>query len=275
MKAYLFLSADLVNSTGLKTAKTTWTALFSSFYRSFPKRLNASIDEQNSRFKKTHKAANLKHPIVWKLVGDEILFYLEVSGFYERVLFTIAAFKKAIVAHNNDDEAYKIRGTVWFANVDRKHRNQKICPSVQGHPLFDFLGSDVDTGFRLCKYSSPEKLIISAETAILLIRDNYLTIEEIGLRVCFDGTTRLRGVDSDTPSYPLIWIDLLSEVKADKLGSPTARSGPQIAAEMRSVLREIQTSCPDRILRYCQLYLKSIKGKLVYPCIPRDKHFGC
>ncbi len=278
MKAYLFLSVDIIGSTKIKYETESWMSLFKSFYESFPKHLDAYIDKQNKHFKKiqnkNRKPLDLPHPTVWKLIGDEILFYLELADYYEQVLFTVIALRAAIMDHNSQNHSYKIKGTIWFANIDGKHGNLKLTSRIQDLSLNDFLGSVFDIGFRLCSYSNSEKLIVSVETAILLIRDNYLTLQDNGIHIYFDGTTKLRGFESTMQDYPLIWIDLLSEDKS-KLSKTKSPNKSSTAKEMKHIMREIQTSCLDKLMKYCQLYLESSNGKLVYPCIPRDRLFSC
>jgi len=279
MKAYLFLSVDIIDSTNIKCTKASWTSLFRSFYDSFPKRLNKNIDKENTTFKKIqgkqHKIFDLQHPTVWKLIGDEILFYLEIMDYYEQVLFTTIAFRNTIIEHNIKKQGYEVKGTIWFANIDGNQRNLKLTSKIQDLSLNDFLGSVFDIGFRLCKYSSSEKLFISVETAILLIRDNYLTLQKNGIYVYFDGTTKLRGFESSMLDYPLIWIDLLNRGQGSELKRTENPDEPDIKTELLYLRREIQTSCLDKLVRYCQLYLKSSNGRLIYPCIPRDRLFAC
>jgi hypothetical protein len=278
MRAIMFLSVDVINSTQLKQTDRMWPSLFKSFYVSFPKELNRAIDRQKPSFKriqrKGRKALNLQHPRVWKLIGDEILFYLELSDYYEQLLFTTIAFRNALREHNRDNKDLKIRGTIWFANVNDKTSNMRFASNVQGRSLDDFLGTAIDIGFRLCGYSSFDKLVISSETAILLIRDNHLTLEEHGIHLCFGGTTKLRGFEPTLQEYPLIWIDASDERRGSTSDNGGHRKKARSTAEMQNLMREMQMSSLDKLVRYCQLYIESSKGRLVYPYVPRDRLFG-
>ncbi len=277
MRAYLFLSVDIIDSTSLKQTDSSWPSILKAFYSSFPKRFNAAIDRLDTSFKKIqskgHRGFHLEHATVWKLIGDEILLYLEVADYYERVLFTIAAFRNAIIDHNLQKRTYKLKGAIWFANVGSAAASVGIAPTIQGKPLEDFLGTTVDIGFRLSRYSNEEKLFVSAESAILLIRDNHLTLPKLGIRLHFDGTTKLRGFAPNMEEYPLIWIDTVPGAASTR-SHPANRSRRGLLTQMRHLSREMQTPCLDTLVDFCQLYIRSSKRWLIYPHVPRDRLFG-
>lgn len=81
--------------------------------------------------------------------------------------------------------------------------------------LLDFVGPSIDNGFRLTKFASPRKLIVSIGLAWMLaegLKDlqssNNPRVKEIceGWRFYYDGGEVLKGIRSGNP-YPVFWID--------------------------------------------------------------------
>ncbi len=91
----------------------------------------------------------------------------------------------------------------------------------------DFIGTSIDCGFRLGKYSTLEKLVISVELATILLRDKTKMIEELNIRIesnniklYFDDEVELKGVLNEkkgTLKYPLIWLYSMNETNCEQL----------------------------------------------------------
>lgn len=78
--------------------------------------------------------------------------------------------------------------------------------------VMDFLGPQIDTGFRLSTHATPRKLVISVEVAYLLAAAKMPTSEKFqGIFdwpvIYYDGRREFKGVLGSKP-YPLFWIDL-------------------------------------------------------------------
>ena len=267
VKAILFFSVDIINSTKFKFQNKEWKKYIKNFYDDFPETFKNKIDTEKTNFKriqvKNKKKVELPYPKVWKYIGDEILFYEYINDFYEEVIFSIIAFRNAIIDYNqNVAHKLKVKGTVWFANINQEYDNYEIQTKIGENQNHDFIGHSVDIGFRLSKFSDSEKLVISVETAILLIRDNYLTLEDKGINIYFDGTENLKGLKNDLGDYPKIWIDLMDDKRIENDN------------ELAYIKRQIQKTCLSNILRYCQKYIEVNNNKLKYPKIPRDRIFS-
>ncbi len=279
IKAYLFFSVDICDSTKYKLEDSDWNVKFKTFYEEFASKFDTYINNENSNYaqiqQRERNGFSLPHPTLWKLIGDEILFFTEIRDYYESVLFSMIAFRNIVIDYNsNENGKFKLKGTIWFCNIP-KSNNIKLTTEVQKYSLVDFLGSSIDVGFRLTKYSNMEKMIISVETAILLIRDNYLTLQEKGINIYFDGTTELKGLDSSISNYPLIWIDLLDKGNMEtEISRLQAEKTSNIKLELQLLKREIQKACLSDLLRYCQIFLKTTNGMLCYPKIPGDRLFS-
>ncbi|MED4990109.1 hypothetical protein ETC01_00715 [Geobacillus sp. NFOSA3] len=221
---YVFWSFDLVNSTSFKDKYSdSWPEVFRHFY-------NLTQKEVKNEFPKSN---------IWKYIGDEILFYCKINSREE--LFNIPRKSLEIIrtVTNALHNSYKyskgflyLKGVIWVASVSyiRAHDLNKkeqhsdsqsivqkeektkniIFPFIlENSPSYDFLGPDIDLGFRISKFSEKGKLVISADLAYLLYKNRVeienmypdYNIEQYLKIVSFEN---LKGIWKGR-KYPIIW----------------------------------------------------------------------
>ena len=206
---YLFFSFDLVNSTQFKSAQPdNWPRVITRFYELVSAELTTRVSSA----------------IVWKYVGDEVLFYKEVID-KEDIHVALPAAYAALLAtmdvlHKNypsSRELLAVKGTVWIAEAspilpseatktDEKSRNVIVETGRSPAGLKrDFLGPDIDVGFRISKFALRRRLVVSAELACLLFRERaaHSDIEERLRIVSFQV---LKGVWGGR-HYPIVWYE--------------------------------------------------------------------
>lgn len=188
---YLFFSFDLANSTAFKTEHPAlWAEVFTMFYTQILEVLgvNNYLDKGQTQ---TNKCKGVRK--LWKLIGDEVLIYveinrleemyyqvLEISNNIENILPTIA---DKIQHSNSTSKLYccehcqnikqiitstlGIKATGWIAECyeSSSYGNANIIykiltPEAIG-TTYDFIGRDIDEGFRISKLAAKNKLIIS------------------------------------------------------------------------------------------------------------------
>ena len=239
VKAVLFFSVDIVDSVAYKSNFVNeWSKDFEAFYETFPNILSTNCQS----VKLPHRnAVDLPCPNTWKVVGDEMLFFIDMCATYgaiqdkgklaryELALYYAIAFTKTIKKYNseadeklrNNDHAFKIKGTAWFANVvkgpqyEHKYGNMEIeVENIKGDRTkrLDFIGRQIDIGFRIAKYSTLNRFVISVEYAILLLRDNYLTIEAQEMCLYYEGRRPIKGI-LEYLDYPIIYIDMQDKLE--------------------------------------------------------------
>lgn len=213
---YIFISFDLVNSTKSKTEKETstkWPFIIQKIYELILNGMQThypSID-------------------VWKYVGDELLLFLKLSDikkteFYQlipriydlqdKVSYNIQTYFKLT-------NRLEIKSTVWSAEIENissdkdidiqnlpdenPYRNISFYTYPQGKAILDFLGVDVDTGFRIAKFAYHHKVTINADLAYVLYNmrkpNNCISIRDKLKIVSFE---ELKGI-WDKKAYPIIW----------------------------------------------------------------------
>lgn len=244
----LFLSADLIGSTALKSETSggndepEWLRTFTSFYEEFP----AILAENCS----THETPTVNF---WKGIGDELLWYVTLSQVGES-LKVMKAFKGAIELYNKKldeyDKKVRLKGTAWLAGFPVTH---KVVPLPNGGN--DFIGPSIDTGFRLSRFSTRMRMVVSVDLAWMLLQCQTKMDE---LKLCFDASESMKGVLSGRP-YPIIWIECDSPLEQLEYG----------------LCHSNRTTEWDRKLGdFCANFIESTDGKIISPFITGQHAFG-
>lgn len=221
-KFRVFFSVDLVGSTAFKfrtsleenidDSKHPWLAVFSNFYSDFP-----VLFRQYYEIIYTNMKSDGTEIVSWKAVGDELLFYADITKKYQIVelmrafIQTINEYKKIL---KDKKLNLSLKGTAWTAGFPI------INSEVYVGEDLDFIGPSIDTGFRLTKFSTTSRLYISVELAYILsleakhIEYNFPIIKNL----YYDGEECLKGVLNNKP-YPKIFIyveeDILTQIYYD------------------------------------------------------------
>lgn len=209
---YIFFSFDLVSSTEYKnTHKKEWPKVFAQFYESIKR-------EMKTRFPAIK---------VWKYIGDEVLFYKTLNSKAQLFETIPEAFEVLTSSLKHLDNSFpvifkplSIKGTIWCAPVvivrgeelENLHMNEapNIALTVvyeNNNSLRDFIGPDIDTGFRISRYAGKEKLVISADFAYLLLETEALagvSKDTLVQNLKIVSYEDLKGIWKDR-YYPIIW----------------------------------------------------------------------
>ena len=202
---YLFFSFDLVNSTQFKAQHpSNWPIVVTRFYDFILEMLTT----------------RLSSAIVWKFVGDEVLFYKKIAKNTDLHSALPAAYDAlratTELLHNNFPESREllaVKGTVWIAEAEpvQPSAADKIevsCRNIivetgryPSNVTRDFLGPEIDIGFRISKFALRQRLVVSAELACLLFREN-----KIGDQLRVVSFETLKGVWGGR-HYPIVWYE--------------------------------------------------------------------
>ena len=208
-KLRLFLSVDIVGSSDFKYRQSSgpgagWVFPFLSFYQTFPELLDQAVEEGRAT-KKPKRAAELAKPSLWKALGDELLFVVELRQRTDAAHYLESfrtALQRASLNWQDNSDRFQFKGTAWLAgfplgNVEVPVVEQSGQPSLRP----DFVGPQIDAGFRLKDHATPRKLVLSADLAYLLV-----VTAGHDLQMFFDGDQPLKGIMRGKP-YPLVWLD--------------------------------------------------------------------
>jgi hypothetical protein len=200
-KLRFFASIDLVGSTAYKQRcrlsddEVAWALSFQQFYSWFSGRLSSNP---------VLSPVEVSPLTSWKTLGDEILFYADITNHCE-VIVHLQNLRQAICSYNQLDKSHTMpcKATAWLGGFPVNNwtvYDNKNTPS-------DFIGTSIDCGFRLTKLSTPRKIAISIDLA-LMIADYYENspTDQNHLKIHYDGKQELKGVLGGIP-YPIFWID--------------------------------------------------------------------
>ena len=208
---YFFLSLDLVNSTAYKAKNPDWKFRIRMFY------------DEAKDFWTNHQGPF--QPVVWKYAGDEVLFYSRIGSVAELAQAVVAS-SAAVLRVCSTVEKWSeksstrlfVKGTCWCAYAEyqapapeseisaggSKARNivfQTPFGADGGQLSLDFLGPEIDAGFRISSASAKKALVVSAEMAGLL---HKRAERDLGDRLRVIEYRQLKGV-WDGRHYPIVW----------------------------------------------------------------------
>ncbi|MDH3788294.1 MAG: hypothetical protein OES53_07000 [Xanthomonadales bacterium] len=204
----LFMSADLAGSTAFKSQalgdsdSPKWLEAFEAFFREVPLIMMGQIAAAFIMEEEVPRAG------VWKVIGDEIVFMAHPKSSREAQLLTIAFYRTIV---NYDRQIFerwplRIKGCCWAAQVSHRNREIEIPEMLGGdaeQAYVDFLGPDVDAGFRLASCGGRGQVIVSSNLVQLISSLD----ESEGIRFHYIGRKVLKGVYAGRP-YPLFLMSM-------------------------------------------------------------------
>ena len=220
---YLFISFDLVNATEYKIRNHSWHKTFQNFYQEITERTCS-------------KDGPLGNSKVWKFIGDEVLFYLKVTNKNE--LFQSLPYLSKVVTQIENKLEKKsdyydklfIKTTLWIADVtDEKNLNYKTSisnikatnviftpPCGHNSNLFinhpDFIGFEIDLGFRISKYAHKNVIVVDAKLSYLLYKHRDL-LKDTNQNLRIIRFEILKGIWRNH-KYPIIWYSKIWDNKS-------------------------------------------------------------
>ncbi len=205
----MLMSIDLSGSTAFKSQMQgdrdsipEWLEAFEAFFREVPLIMIGQIARAFAM------EDDLPVSGVWKVIGDEIIFIGHPRTEREALLLTVA-FYRTVVDYDRrifDRWPLRVKGCCWAAQISGRNRRIEI-PEMLGrdenHPYVDYLGPDVDAGFRLSSCVGRGQVIVSVNLVQLLagMKDTETTqFHYVGRKV-------LKGVNNGRP-YPLFLMSM-------------------------------------------------------------------
>ncbi len=255
----LFCSADIVGSTAFKAGKSpdarpAWAATFSEFFRDFPDRVEQRYEKLPDKFYKCHKKLS-----PWKFSGDEILFSVPITNHREGLTHAwvfkeaVAGFAEQQWKKENVKIPLDLKATGWIAGFPVTNRKVRI-PGQTGS--LDYIGPAIDAGFRLARFSTPRKFIVSPALALMIL-DGIESCEVNGEStpmLLLDAVEPLKGVIDGKP-YPIVFYDMKAGEENDE----------------EKLLGIDRPHDPHRLLRYLRNFLDQTP-RLIRPFIENDSN---
>jgi hypothetical protein len=236
----LFASVDLEDSTAFKQNHANrdgrvWLRVLLDFVEKFDQMFWAHV----GKAARDARHAMPARPQLWKILGDELVFSVEITRARETAIYVdalaaalaewnagvLAGLKAALSPATN--RPLRIKGAMWLADFPITNA---VLPVAGTH--HDFVGPAMDAGFRLGKLASPRRLALSVDLVwLLLTQDETRKIE-------FAGRTRdLKGLAADS-GYPHLWIEVAaSAYYAHEQQVLSSRRPPIPGVELRTLCK--------------------------------------
>jgi hypothetical protein len=255
----LFFSADLSGGTTFKNQypvervpyAQAWPTVFEGFFREFERAFRDRVTTMREEI--SDDAWIAPPPQLWKINGDELLFtelvYPDLRRRNPALGTSLRAFVELVQKY---DEIYLakgmgVRGCIWTAGFPLRNKpvrisagdieilkNDAIADQDSGDfeagsvAVADYVGRDMDLGFRLASNAMPMRVACSFDVAqfvTALPQDAHVAVYHVGWRP-------LKGILRELP-YPILWLEATE--------TPTARhpwetSSDYMTPEMSALL---------------------------------------
>lgn len=207
----LFFSYDIVNSTEFKATINQWPTILSHIFQKVKHYVEEAIPSAE----------------VWRILGDEIIFVTYVLRIEDLFVYVDNIFRvlqsickeirsETLFERYSDIAPYAhylrsilgLKAACWIARIiEQTEGNDTGCEDnivtkyqlSNNRCITEFLGNDIDEGFRLSKMVAQRRMVVSFALAYLLSeRTEYLDRLRIISYEC------LKGIWQNRP-YPIIW----------------------------------------------------------------------
>lgn len=210
---FLFVSFDLSNSTTLKYNNVYWFDIIKNLL--------------NEKFNGTS---------FWKFNGDEVIFkypIISISSIIEIITKSYRKLKQLKQTLSTNAFEVNVKTTIWLARVGNS-LNDMYNKRIKLGDIDEFIGINIDEGFRLTKNAAIQKIVLDPKIVYLLLltkdiaehsdrlysyEDKFAqkvvkavectsdTTTDIGdtiQKIHFAGFTKCKGVWGNNP-YPIFW----------------------------------------------------------------------
>lgn len=244
----IFMSVDLAGSTAFKSQARgdsngpQWLEAFEAFFREVPLIMMGQIAAAFAM------EDDVPQTGVWKVIGDEIVFMGYPRSSKEALLLTIAFYRTVVSYDKKIFERWplRIKGCIWAAHISRRNRAIEIPEMLggdEGEAYIDYLGPDVDAGFRLASCGGRGQVIVSSNLVHMFseMEDTH------GVNFHYVGKKVLKGVYAGRP-YPLFLITMAAmmpvtwewEAEEDPGMEKLRKHQPMSAKDVKKLLDQIQ-----------------------------------
>lgn len=233
----LFISIDMVGSTQFKAqcaGSSGWLDTFRTFFTHLPLMLEGQL---GFAFLERDETPSVD---IWKVMGDELLFTAEPESAEQllMILRAVLSTMRLFEQQHYQKLPLRLKGTAWLANFGEGNIQLDIpeLTTGDGPPHYDFIGPDLDLGFRVTKFARPASLALSLDLVEALLDSK--DAQEVDLYMV--GSEPLKGVMFGRP-YPVIWMpdpdagfDFLPwELENDPLAAAVVKAEPTPHADLR------------------------------------------
>ncbi len=201
-KLRIFFSVDIVGSTEYKTRRREshekWWVFYQSFFEDFQTQFAGHLSQAQENYSKLTEP-----PSLWKLLGDEMLYTAVIKTPADAAALTKAFYRTLFEYDKTCEEQgqLRVKGTGWTAGFPIRNAEIRLKELFgKATPGPDYIGQDIDIGFRLGHTARAGRMTVSMDLAEVLTQDRGKNFDFYHV-----GWENLKGVFANHP-YPVIWI---------------------------------------------------------------------
>lgn len=198
----LFISIDMVGSTQFKaqcSGAGGWLETFRTFFTNLPLMVEGQLGFAFLEREETPAVD------IWKVMGDELLFMAEPNSADELIIILRSVLKamKLFEEQHYQKLPLRLKGTAWLAKFGEENIELEVpeLTTGDGPPHVDYIGPDLDLGFRITKFARPALLALSLDLVEALLDSE----DAQGIDLYHVGAEPLKGVMFGRP-YPVVWM---------------------------------------------------------------------
>lgn len=288
----LFLSADIVGSTGLKQVPlamdakdihdqhTIWFLIIQGFYVEAAQ----ALGDEWSRASKQWPDDPLcfgEGPRLWKTIGDEVLFEKIITD-HRQVTTTLSCWIRALDRMRDflreKNARLDVKSTAWLAGFPVVNKEVVLDTGIDGPSLtsqnyftesgnilnryyggesvpglvIDYVGPAIDTGFRLAAFATPRKLVVSVGIAYVLSKTSNSGDGRVDSFRVMFTHSAPMKGVMGGRHYPVFWIDL---------------SVPDSLDRCEDALTGADKLTDDKIEAYCEAFYSELGSYAFKPFV--------
>ncbi|WP_143035649.1 hypothetical protein [Bradyrhizobium sp. Rc2d] len=234
-------------------------------------------------------------PELWKSIGDEVIYTKHLTD-HREVLSTLYAWVSTVRSYRKilrtQFKTLDLKSTAWIAGFPVHNAEVIFRPSVkngagvveeddelysnlqllhefyedrekQMHFTRDFIGPAIDTGFRLAQMSTPRRMVLSLELALMLghaiglhLLHKPQTFDYEELSFFFAGRQSFKRVFGGLP-YPIFWIDM--------------KPSPSLEGK-EDELQNLQPLKTELVYKFCTEFVREHDAYCFTPYIMGNQH---
>lgn len=169
------------------------------------------IENLFSYYKKTSQKMKCKLK-KWKLLGDEVVLVSKSSDKKDlkKRIDNIVSYLNEINPLLNkcfesiEPEILGVKTTLWTAFAENIMTYNTVSSYDDDSNEFDYIGKEIDIGFRLSKHAPKGRIVVSIEAAYLL--NKIIESKEKKLKIHFTKFEKLKGIWGGK-QYPIFLLD--------------------------------------------------------------------
>lgn len=192
-------------------------------YQDWSQIISQCFKDFNVEFIKRRQEVNIEAEIQpWKMAGDELIYCISVKSrkdVYNQLLAFFKTLRYFDKEFSSKENRIRLKGAAWTAGFPIRNRIMKPLENEdisEDDSRLDYMGPEIDIGFRIGKFTFPGIIVCSLELVCILLDGRLgLQSEKSKFRIIDTGWEPLKGVWNGK-KYPIYWLALPESLETEE-----------------------------------------------------------